>query len=180
MTLIASTKNGAKTNPRIEASRYFSEEELAAINHEITLYPTLQAVAIEAMKIVQQQRGWVSDDSIESIAAYLQMNPAELDSVATFYNLIYRQPVGKKVILLCDSVSCWMLGCNGIKEKITAQLGIDFGETSSDGEYTLLPITCLGDCDHAPAMMINEQHYHDLTADKVEKILSTKRGGGDG
>lgn len=171
MTIIACS------NRRTDIARYFSETELAAIDHELSCYPTTQAVGIEAMRVVQQHRGWVSDESIEAIAAYLDMSPAELDSVATFYNLIYRQPVGRQVILLCNSVSCWMLGCETLKKRIHERLGIGFGETSTDGEYTLLPITCLGDCDHAPAMMIGDEQHHDLSAEKIDVLLSKPPGG---
>ena len=99
------------------------------------------------------------------------MSVAELDGIATFYNLIYRKPVGDKVILFCDSVSCWIMGGDAVCAKIRAQLGIEPGETTSDNRYTLLPVTCLGDCDHAPAMMIGEDLHHDLTPDSVGDLL---------
>ena len=87
-----------------------SEQELQAINHEIQLVPYKKAAVIEALKIVQQHRGWISDGSVEAIAGHLEMSPAEVDSVATFYNLIFRKPVGRQVILLCDSISCFVMG----------------------------------------------------------------------
>ena len=103
------------------------------------------------------------------------MTPDELDNVATFYNLIFRQPVGKHVILLCDSVSCWIMGYPNIRRRIQERLGIDFGETTPDGNYTLLPVVCLGDCDHAPVMMIDEDHHRDLDEGKVDRILESYR-----
>ena len=87
-----------------------NEYEETAIAAEITHYPQPQAATIEALKIVQQQQGWVSDGKIKAIAQRLHMSPDEVDSVATFYNKIYRQPVGTTVISLCDSVSCWIMG----------------------------------------------------------------------
>lgn len=151
---------------------YLSAAEREEIEAEAAHYPRRDAVCIEALQIVQRHRGWVSDDSVAAIAAYLDMGAAQVDAVATFYNLIFRQPVGKKVIYLCNSVVCWMQGCDTLRARLKERLGVDYGETTEDGEYTLLPITCLGDCDHAPALMIGERHYHDLDTDGLERILA--------
>ena len=99
------------------------------------------------------------------------MSAEEVDSVATFYNLIFRRPVGRNVILLCDSISCWVLGYDGIKTKLMEILGIKYGETTSDGRFTLLPNPCLGTCDHAPAMMIGNDLYRDLKTEQLKEIL---------
>ena len=123
------------------------------------------------MKIVQKHRGWVSDESLEDLAPLLEMSVAELDNVATFYNLIYRKPVGENVILLCDSISCWLMGYEGIRDHLQERLGIQYGQTTSDGKFTLLPMVCLGTCDHAPAMMVGEELYRDLSPEKVDQIL---------
>jgi NADH-quinone oxidoreductase subunit E len=149
-----------------------NDEEREAIDKEIQCYPIRQSACIEALKIVQSHRGWVSDDAVDAIAAYLQMSPAQVDGVATFYNLIFRQPVGDKVILLCNSVSCWIMGCEKIQQAIKQKLNIDFGQTTDDGQYTFLPIACLGDCDRAPAMMINQDHYSSVDKQSLDKILS--------
>ena len=99
-----------------------SEQELAAIDAEIAHVPYRAAVAIDALKIVQAHRGWVSDESLQAIARHLEMSAEELDGVATFYNLIYRRPVGEQVILLCNSISCWIKGCDRLQAKISSQL----------------------------------------------------------
>ena len=109
-----------------------SDIELAEIDAEIAHVPYRAAVAIDALKIVQAHRGWVSDESLRAIARHLQMSPDELDGIATFYNLIYRQPVGDQVILLCNSISCWIKGCNSLQKRIGEQLGIGLGETTAD------------------------------------------------
>ena len=153
-----------------------TEEERREIEEEIKHFDYKQAVSVDALKIVQKHRGWVSDESIKDIAELLEMSPAELDGVATFYNLIYRKPVGKHVILLCDSVSCWVMGCDRMREHFTKRLGIDYGETSADNEFTLLPMQCLGTCDHAPAMMIDETLHRDLDEDKIDGILESYEG----
>jgi len=147
-------------------------EEKQEIEAEFPRYEQKRAVCIEAMKIVQRHRGWVSDESLQDIAEFLDMSPDELDSVATFYNLIFRRPVGKHVILVCDSVSCWIMGYDGIREQLTHRLGIQPGQTSADGRFTLLPIVCLGTCDHAPALMIDDDLYRDLDPQAVDEILA--------
>ena len=88
---------------------------------------TQRAVCVEALKIVQQHRGWVSDESIADVAEALQMTPAELEGVATFYNIIFRKPVGRHVILLCDSVSCWIMGCERLREHLQCTIGYRAG-----------------------------------------------------
>jgi NADH-quinone oxidoreductase subunit E len=153
-----------------------SDKERQEIEHHVAEYPYKRAACIEALKIVQRERGWVSDESLKDIAALLEMSPSELDNVATFYNLIFRQPVGKHVILLCDSVSCWIMGYQKMRQHLNERLGIDFGETTPDGEFTLLPIVCLGDCDHAPVMMVDHDTYNHLDATRIDQILDSYRG----
>ena len=143
-----------------------SIEELAEIDAELAHVPYKSGAAIDALKIVQSKRGWVSDECLRAIARHLDMSDEELEGVATFYNLIYRRPVGEKVILFCDSVSCWISGCDDIKANISQSLGIDYGETTSDNRYTLLPVPCLGACDRAPVMMVGDDlvtHVDDKT-----------------
>ena len=148
-----------------------SVEERREIEAEFARYPTRRAVCIDAMKIVQRHRGWISDESLQDIAQLLEMSLDELDGVATFYNLLYRKPVGRHVVLLCDSVSCWIMGYNRLRERLCSKLGVRLGETTSDGRFTLLPIVCLGTCDHAPAMMVDEDLHRDLDPDGAEKAL---------
>jgi NADH-quinone oxidoreductase subunit E len=149
-----------------------TEQEIADIESEISHLPNRDSAAIDALKIVQSYRGWISDESLNAIAELLDMSAGELDGIATFYNLIYRQPVGEKVILYCDSVSCWLMDGDVVCEKIKQKLGVDYGGTTADNKYTLLPVTCLGDCDHAPAMMVGEELHHDLTTDNIEGHFS--------
>lgn len=153
-------------------ARKLSSEEIEEIEHEMTLYPDKRAVGLEALKIVQKHEGWVSDESLLGIAKYLDIPVADLEGVATFFNLVYRQPVGKNVILFCDSVSCWIMGCEGMKDHIKDQLGIDYGETTEDGAFTLLPVPCLGDCDRAPVMMVGPDLHRNLTQEKIDSIIS--------
>jgi NADH-quinone oxidoreductase subunit E len=148
-----------------------TEQEKKEIEKELGKYAQKRAVGPEAMKIVQRHRGWISDESLSDIARFLDMTEEELDSVATCYNLIFRKPVGKHVILICDSVSCWLMGYEDMFKYLKQKLGITFGQTTSDGLFTLLPIACLGACDHAPAMMIDDTLYVDLNVTKLDEIL---------
>ena len=151
---------------------FLTAQEVTEIESEISHLPNRSSAAIDALKIVQSYRGWISDESLNAIAKMLGMSVAELDGIASFYNLIYRQPVGDKVILYCDSVSCWLMDGDVVCEKIKQKLGVDYGGTTADNKYTLLPVTCLGDCDHAPAMMVGDELHHDLTTDNIEGLLS--------
>ena len=155
----------------ITRPRRLSEAEIAEIEHEMALYPDKRAVGLEALKIVQKHQGWVSDESLLGIAKYLDIPPSDLEGVATFFNLVYRQPVGRHVMLFCNSVSCWIMGCEGIKQHIKDKLDIDFGQTSADGDFTLIPVPCLGDCDRAPVMLVGEDLHRNLTPEKINKII---------
>lgn len=148
-----------------------TETEREAIEAEARHYPQRRNACIDALQIVQRQRGWVSDESVADVAALLEVSPAEVDGVATFYNLIFRRPVGRHVILLCDSVTCWVMGCERLREHLSARLGVGFGQTTADGQFTLLPVPCLGTCDHAPAMMIDADLHRDLAPEQLEEIL---------
>jgi NADH-quinone oxidoreductase subunit E len=148
-----------------------SAEERREIEAEFPHYPNKRAVCIDAMKIVQRHRGWISDESLQDIAQLLGMSLDELDGVATFYNLLFRKPVGRHVVLLCDSVSCWIMGYDRLRERLCSNLGVRLGETTADGRFTLLPIVCLGTCDHAPAMMVDEDLHRDLDPEKAEQAL---------
>lgn len=148
-----------------------STDEISRIDREIALVPVRKAACIEALKIVQEKRGWISDESLRAIAEHMEMSVEELDSVATFYNLIFRKPVGRNIILLCDSISCYVMGYGQLYDHLKTQLQIRFGETTADDRFTLLPNACLGCCDHAPALMINDDLYKDLTPEQLDGIL---------
>jgi NADH-quinone oxidoreductase subunit E len=101
----------------------------------------------------------------------LDMSPEELDSVATFYNLIFRKEVGKHVILVCDSISCWVMGYENLRDQLFSRLGIKYGETTPDGLFTVLPNCCLGTCDCAPALMIDHDLYRNVKVEELDDIL---------
>ena len=146
-------------------------EEIREIEAEAVHYPKREAVSIDALKIVQKHRGWVSDESLRDIAEHIGMSPTDLDSIATFYNLIYRRPVGRHVISVCDSVSCWIMGCEQMRKHLQQRLGVGLGETTPDNRFTLLPTVCLGCCDRAPALMVDSDLHTDLDPKKIDSEL---------
>ena len=152
-----------------------TREERREIEEGLVHYRDRRSGTIDALKIVQRHRGWVSDDSVKDVAGILGMSPEEVDGVATFYNLIYRAPVGRHVILLCDSVSCWAMGHDRVREALREKLGIGMGETTGDGRFTLLPIACLGACDRAPAMMVDDELFGPLEPETVGGVLERFR-----
>jgi NADH-quinone oxidoreductase subunit E len=148
-----------------------TDAERAAIEEELAHYPTKQSGCVEALKVIQQRHGWVSDEHLKDVASLLNMTVDELDGVATFYSLIFRRPVGRHVALLCDSVTCWMLGSDQLRRHMERRLDITMGGTTKDGRLTFLPVVCLGACDHAPVMMVDEDLYPDLDSSKIDAIL---------
>ena len=138
-----------------------TQEEIRELEEELAQYPRRQAGCVDALKIVQRRRGWISDETLRETADYLGMTADELEAVATFYPVIFRRVVGRHIIRICDSVSCWIMGYEKVYRTLTDTLGVRLGETTSDGRFTLLPSSCLGVCEHAPALMID----NDLIAD---------------
>ncbi len=130
------------------------------------------AACTEALRIVQRERGWIDDESIRDIADFLSMTPHELDGVATFFNLIHRRPVGRNVIRICSSVSCWVLGYDKLRDALEKKLDIKPGQTTADQRFTLIPNQCLGCCDHAPALMINGDLHRDVDPDRLDDVLN--------
>lgn len=148
-----------------------SKEEIELIEKEAAKFPIKSAASIEALKIVQDKQRWVSDESLADVARILEMSVTELENVATFYNLIFRKPVGRHVIFVCESISCWVMGYENILAHLNKKLGISFGETTEDDRFTLLPIQCLGNCDQAPAIMVDNDLHNNLTLEKVDDLL---------
>jgi NADH-quinone oxidoreductase subunit E len=160
-----------RTSNAWEPASMLSHEERREIDAELARYPTRQAASVDAMKILQRHRGWVSDESLKDLAALLDMTADELDGVATFYNMIFRRPVGRHVILVCNSVTCWMLGADRLHAQTAIASGARSGETSADGRFTLLPIVCLGACDHAPALMIDGDLHGNVDPERIDQLL---------
>ncbi|MFA5109939.1 MAG: NADH-quinone oxidoreductase subunit NuoE [Desulfobaccales bacterium] len=127
--------------------------------------------AINVMFEVQRHYGYLTDEGVQEAAALLGMTPLELEELATFYDFIYREPVGRFVLHVCDGVVCWMFHDGSLFDYMCRKLGVCAGEVSADGMFTVLPTACIGYCDHAPAMVINGQFYGNLTPERIDEIL---------
>jgi NADH-quinone oxidoreductase subunit E len=148
-----------------------TDEIVAEIEAEVTGLPERRAGCVEALRIVQGHRRWVLDEDLRDIARLLEMTPEELDGIATFYPLVFRRPVGRHVVLVCDSIACWAMGYDALVEALKRELDIGLGETSDDGRFTLLPVSCIGECHHAPAIIIDEDVHRDVTVSGLKDIL---------
>ncbi|MBX2913544.1 MAG: NADH-quinone oxidoreductase subunit NuoE [Cyclobacteriaceae bacterium] len=146
-------------------------EEKLEIDEAVQHVPERKAACIEALKVVQSHRRWISDEALKEVAEYMEMSPDALEAVSTFYNLLFRKPVGRHVILLCDSISCWVMGYKELQQHLAQKLGITLGETTADDRFTLLPNCCLGTCDRAPALMIDNDLYRNVTPAQLDGIL---------
>lgn len=131
--------------------------------------------AINVMFAVQKHYGYLTDEGLKEAAEILSMTPLELEELATFYDFIYREPVGRFVIHVCDGVVCWMFHENSVFEYLCKKLAVCAGEITADGMFTVLPTACIGNCDQAPAMLINGKFYGPLTPEKIDEILERLR-----
>lgn len=129
-------------------------------------------LVVDVMMAVQEHYGYLNDKALDESARLLNLNPMELEEIATFYTFIYREPVGKYVIHVCDSVVCWMDGSESIRDYLCRKLEIELGETTKDGLFTILPVCCIGYCDRSPAILINKKVYGPLTSEKLDTILA--------
>jgi NADH-quinone oxidoreductase subunit E len=157
-----------------------SDREREKILEEARHHEHPRAAVSEALLVVQESRGWVSDQGIADVADALGMSREEVDGVATFFDLIFRKPVGKHVLMVCDSVSCWIMGAEPLLDHLRRVLGVDLGGTTEDGLFTLLPAGCLGACDAGPAMLIDGALFDKLTPEKAGEILARFRKDADG
>ena len=128
--------------------------------------------AVDVMFELQSHYGYMSDEAMEEASGLLGMTTLELEELATFYDHIYREPVGKYVIHVCDGAVCWMEGHQAVMDHICSRLDIELGGTTADGLFTLLPVCCIGYCDRAPAMTINRRVFGRLTPEKIDRVLT--------
>ncbi len=157
--------------PKVDIKSILTHDEIREIHEFMHHYPQSRAASLDALKIVQRRFGWVNDAQVQAIANILEIPVTDVEGVATFYNRIYRSPVGRHVILLCDSIACYLTGSESLAEAFQRELGIGFGQTTPDNRFTLLPICCLGNCDKAPAVLIDEDTYGPVLPNEVAELL---------
>ncbi len=136
---------------------------------------TPREAAVDVMKELQRYYGWLTDEAVHEAAAVLGLSPLQVEELATFYEMIYRRQVGKKVLHVCDSISCWAVGYETLMTHIGKRLGVEPGGTTADGMFTLLPCACLGMCGDGPAMMVGETLYGKVTPERADEIVAHER-----
>jgi NADH-quinone oxidoreductase subunit E len=151
------------------------KELLETLQSEIAQSEHPRELVVDVMLSLQRYYGYLNDEALEEGAQLLGMTPLELEELATFYDFIYREPVGRYVIHVCDGVVCWMNGYESVMDYLSQKLAIKPGETTEDGLFTILPTACIGYCDLSPAMLINGRPYGPLTGEKIDDILERLR-----
>jgi len=149
----------------------FHEKHLDKIAWLRSRYPQPQALVLPLLWLAQEQEGWLTPGVFDAVGALCETAPMEVYRVATFYTMFHLEPVGTHHIQVCKTLSCKLCGQQAIVEALKAKLGIDIGETSADGRFTLSEVECLGACGAAPMMQIDETNYENLTVDGLEAIL---------
>ncbi|MGE4580519.1 MAG: NADH-quinone oxidoreductase subunit NuoE [Desulfuromonadales bacterium] len=160
------------------APELLSPQKLEEFRKRVTRLEHPRELVIDVLRAIQEEYGWVPDEGVVLTASLLGLSPLQVEEIATFYDKIFRQPVGRRVIHVCDSICCWSRGSEGIVRHLQDRLGIGLGETTADGAFTLLPTCCLGACGQAPAMMIGFTLHGHLDAQKIDAILAAERTGG--
>jgi len=160
------------SNAEAEALPALPEDLRAHLADHCTHYADRRVGLIWVMQQLQSYYGgWLPNRGINEAAEIVGVSRPDVEGVATFFNWFFREPVGRKIIVMCDSISCYLGGCERNLEHVENKLGIKLGETTADGEYTLLPIVCLGNCDKAPCMMVGGDLYSNLTPETLDKIF---------
>jgi NADH-quinone oxidoreductase subunit E len=142
------------------------------LNQRVANAVTSREAAVDVMKELQRHYDWLTDEAVQEAAAILGLSELQVEELATFYEMIYRRPVGRHVIHVCDSISCWSMGGETLMAKFKELLGIEVGSTTADGIFTLLPCCCLGNCGNAPAVMVGEQQFGPLSLENAEALLA--------
>lgn len=150
----------------------FTAEAKEQLDRIVKKYPTKKAALLPALWLAQEQYGgWLPAEAMREVAGYLDLAPAEVEGVATFYTMYNKEPIGRFHIEVCHNIACMVRGSDSLIEHIGKKLGIGPGETTPDGKFTLNTAECLGACANAPCMMIADHYYEDLTAEKVDRII---------
>lgn len=161
------------SNAEADALPSLPDELRDHLSEHCTHYADRRVGLIWVMQQLQNYYGgWLPNRGINEASDIVGVSRPEVEGVATFFNWFFREPVGRNIIVMCDSISCYLGGCDNNREHLEQKLGIKMGETTSDGEYTLLPIVCLGNCDKAPCMMVGDDLHSNLTTETLDQIFS--------
>lgn len=134
-------------------------------------YPEKRAALLPALHVLQREQGWISREGMKEVAALLALRPADVLEVVTFYTMFNQKQIGRHHIQVCRNISCALLGARRITRHISGKLGIEVGESTPDGRFTLSEVECLGSCGTAPMLMLNDEYHENLTEPRVDEIL---------
>lgn len=154
---------------------FVSEEGRERLEMALSRYPTRRAALLPMLNYAQELNGWVSGEAMREIAGALELTPAYVHSVATFYTMYNRRPVGRYLIQVCTNISCHLCGGDEVLERFLEGAGVRPGETSDDGLFTVMEVECLGACGFATVVQINDEYYEDVAPEDVPGILEDLR-----
>ena len=159
----------------------YSPENQAKFDELVTHYPPDQrkSAILYALYLAQKQQGYLTGAAMRHVADQIRCTRAEVEDVVSYYTMFYTKPVGKYVLNVCRTLSCALLGAERVTEQLAATLGIKPGETDPSGTFTLMEVECLGACDRAPVVMVNDAWHERLTAEDVVKLLDGLKTGGE-
>jgi NADH-quinone oxidoreductase E subunit len=150
----------------------FSEANETKLDEIISHYPVKRSAVLPALYLAQEEHGYVTDEDVQYIADRLEMRVNEVEEVVTFYTMYSRKPIGRHKLQVCRTLSCMLLGAEKITEHLSDKLGIEVGETTADGKFTLQEVECLGYCDLAPCLQVNFTYHEKVTTASVDELLS--------
>jgi NADH-quinone oxidoreductase E subunit len=155
----------------------YSAENQAKFNEIVTHYPPDQrkSAILYALYLAQSQQGYLTGATMRHVAEQIGCTPAEVEDVVSYYTMFYTRPVGKYIINVCRTLSCALLGAERVTEELSAKLGIAPGQTTADGMFTLMEVECLGACDRAPVVMVNDDWHEKLAPDQVPQFVEDIR-----
>lgn len=159
----------------------FTPERRAKLDDILTKYPPdrKRSAVLAALYLVQEQQGYITGNAMRHVAGILDMTPADVEDVTTYYVMFFRDPVGKYVLQVCRTLSCALNGAERVTEALSEKLGIRPGETDASGMFTLLEFECLGACDRAPVVMVNNEHWHEkATPESSAKLVDDLKARG--
>jgi NADH-quinone oxidoreductase E subunit len=134
-------------------------------------YPVARSAVMPALYIAQQEAGYITQEALQAVAETIGLTVDDVESVATFYTMYYQQPPGKKIIKICTSISCYLRGCDALVSHLEQRLGLKRGETSVDGNYTLMTAECLASCGTAPVLQVNDEFVENITLEMADALI---------
>lgn len=163
-------------NPKAIEVR-FSEKAYKEFQNLLTRYDEKRSALLPVLHLAQDEFGHLSDSVIEYVARLMDLSPAQVLEVVTFYHMFHRKPVGEHHLQFCVTLSCWMAGSHQLMKSTCSRLGIREGETTADGKFSVIGVECLGSCGSAPVVQVNETYYENLSTEKMNRLINSCKEG---